>query len=260
MKHKLLTAILFIVMVFACSRDFSDDEPAVNDYVEMVFVSGGTFDMGSEYDEAKDDEKDIHSITISDFYIGKKEITQSEWQAIMGENPSFFEACAQCPVEKVSWEDVQEFIKLLNNQTGLKYRLPTEAEWEYAARNKGKTEKYAGTSTDSQLYRYANYCDDVCLANDDDNETQPVGSKTANGLGLFDMSGNVWEWCQDWYSSSYYSISPANDPTGPTSGTYKVIRGGSWYSIPNNTRTSYRNYESIDGKFADVGFRLVRDK
>ena len=259
MKHKLLTVVVCTFMLLGC-RDFSIDEEPVNDFVQMVFVSGGTFDMGSTYDEANDDEKTIHSVTLDDFYIGKNEITQAQWEEIMGENPSFFEGCSQCPVERVSWEDVQEFIKIVNQNTGLNYRLPTEAEWEYAARNRGNDDKYAGTSTDSQLFRYANYCDDTCLANEDENETQPVGSKSSNGLGINDMSGNVWEWCSDWYSSSYYSISPTANPKGPSSGSDKVIRGGSWYSITTGTRTSLRNFESINGKYTDVGFRLVRDK
>jgi formylglycine-generating enzyme required for sulfatase activity len=168
------------------------------------------------------DEKPLHSVTISKgFYMGKFEVTQKEWVAIMGSNPSYFEGDNR-PVERVSWNDVQEFIKKLNaKEGGDKYRLPTEAEWEYACRA-GSNGKWHFGDNENQLGDYAWY-----TANSG-NETKPVGQKKPNAFGLHDMHGNVWEWCQDWYGKDYYGNSPKTDPTGPSSGSYRVYRGGSW--------------------------------
>ena len=220
--------------------------------IEMVYVKGGTFTMGATAEQGSDaysDEKPTHSVTLSDFYIGKYEVTQAQWRAVMGSNPSNFQG-DNLPVENVSWNDVQEFIKKLNAQTGKKFRLPTEAEWEYAARggNQSKGYKYSGSNSISEVAWY------------DDNsrsKTHPVGQKAPNELGIYDMSGNVWEWCQDWYSSSAYSSSSHNNPTGPSSGSNRVLRGGSWDNAASHSRVSDRGNNSPDDRFNRGGFRLV---
>jgi len=201
--------------------------------IEMVAVHGGTFTMGctSERRNCERDEKPTFKVTLSDYYIGKFEVTQAQWQAVMGGNGSYFENCSSCPVEWVSWYDVQKFIEKLNKLTGKRYRLPTEAEWEYAARG--------GSS--SKGYRYAggnNIYEVAWFEDNSGGKTHPVGGKKPNELGLYDMSGNVEEWCSDWYGS-YTSVAKAN-PNGPASGSYRVFRGGSWFSGAGNCRVSYR--------------------
>ena len=213
----------------------------------MVFVEGGTFQMGSNDSEAYDKEKPVHSVTLSDYYIGETEVTQELWKAVMGSNPSSFKG-SKNPVELVSWNDCQEFIKKLNQLTGKNFRLPTEAEWEYAARggNKSRGYKYSGSNTISDV---AWYCDNSS------DETHPVGTKSPNELGLYDMSGNVWEWCSDWYG--YYSPSSQRNPTGPTSGSYRVHRGGGWCSFARYCRVAYRDYWTPDYRHDHLGLRLV---
>jgi len=232
--------------------DFTENIDGVN--IEMIAVKGGTFKMGctSEQSDCDDDEKPIHSVTVDDFYIGKYEVTQAQWKAIMGSNPSHFDDCgSNCPVENVSWKDVQEFIEKLNQKTGKNYRLPTEAGWEYAARGGGKSKgyKYAGSNSIGSIAWYDG---------NSGNKTHPVGQKQANELGIYDMSGNVWEWCSDWYDSDYYSSSPRNNPAGPSSGSYRVLRGGGWWSDgARYCRVAYRSDGSPDGRDSCDGFRLV---
>ena len=229
---------------------------------EMVFVDGGTFTMGCSPEEqeimiSKKDEKPAHQVTIGDFYIGKYEITQAQWVAIMGRNPSSNKGCDNCPVENVSWYDVQEFIDKLNQLTGKNYRLPTEAEWEYAARGGYKSRRYIFSGSD--------YRDDVawnreislreislgakafgCL-------THPIGNKKPNELGIYDMSGNVSEWCND--EKRKYSGDTQIDPSGPLSGSRRVNRGGSWDDYDQiifrraSSKANTRSYV--------IGFRLV---
>ena len=186
----------------------------------MIAVQGGTFQMGSENGE--DDEKPIHKVSLSQFYMAETEVTQELYQAIMGTNPSRFKNCPQCPVEKVNWNDAQAFIQKLNQLTGKSYSLPTEAQWEYAARGGtlSKGYKYAGSNDLGTVAWYGS---------NSTSKTHPVRSKQANELGLYDMSGNVWEWCQDWYNGEYYQNSPGYNPQGPTGGSFRVYRGGSWY-------------------------------
>ncbi len=218
--------------------------------IEMVFVEGGTFQMGATSEQGSDadsDEKPVHSVTVTDFYIGKYEVTQAQWKAVMGNNPSRFQG-DNLPVENVSWNDIQEFIKKLNRLTGKKYRLPTEAEWEYAARGgkKSKGYKYAGSNSIGEVAWY------------DSNsgyETHPVGQKQPNELGLYDMSGNVWEWCQDWYGN--YNSSSQTNPSGPASGSYRVLHGGSWSYYARNCRVSNRDSNSPSSRRHNYGFRLV---
>ncbi|MBK8969053.1 MAG: formylglycine-generating enzyme family protein [Lewinellaceae bacterium] len=225
----------------------------------MVFIQGGTFQMGSN--DGESDEKPVHSVTVGDFYIGKYEVTQGQWRGVMGIDPPYLhnKGCDQCPVDRVSWDDVQEFIKKLNQQTGLKYRLPTEAEWEYAARggNQNSNYQYAGSnSIDAVAWYSSNY--KTTNAFGDQKTTSPVGSKLPNDLGLHDMSGNVNEWCSDWYGSDYYKNSPSSNPTGPTSGSKRVQRGGAWNVSPRQCRVANRDYYTPNNRDLYLGFRLAR--
>ena len=218
--------------------------------IEMVYVKGGTFTMGATAEQGSDadsDEKTTHSVTVSDFYIGKYEVTQAQWRAVMGSNPSNFTGDNN-PVEKVYWNDIQKFIKKLNAKTGKKFRLPTEAEWEYAARggNQSKGYKYSGSNSISEVAWYIN---------NSSTKTHPVGEKRPNELGIYDMSGNVCEWCQDWYGS--YSSSSQINPTGPSSGSNRVLRGGGWCGSARNCRVSNRTYDNPVNRNSDCGFRLV---
>jgi formylglycine-generating enzyme required for sulfatase activity len=217
--------------------------------IEMVAIKGGTFRMGSN---EGDDEKPIHSVTVSDFSIGKTEVTQAQWTAIMSSNPSNFKG-DNLPVEMVTWDDVQVFLGKLNTKTGKTYRLPTEAEWEYAAGGgENSRTKYAGTDSESSLGNYSWYGDNS------GNKTHPVGTKQPNQLGLYDMSGNVWEWCSDWYGGNYYSSSPQNNPKGASTGSDRVLRGVSWYSTASRCRVSYRYSYYPAARSYYFGFRLVR--
>jgi formylglycine-generating enzyme required for sulfatase activity len=197
----------------------------------------------------------FHEVCVDDFYIGKYEVTQAQWSAIRGNNPSYSSNCGDnCPVEQVSWNDIQEFIRELSQQTGKTYRLPTEAEWEYAAQSGGKSEKYAGTSSEAELGDYAWY------DKNSGSKTHPVGQKKPNGLGIYDMTGNVWEWCSDWYDESYYKNSPKDNPQGPSNGSARVLRGGSWYGYAWTTQASYRNSVLPYGRYGYLGFRLARTR
>ena len=216
----------------------------------MVDVEGGTFTMGATSEQgsgADNDEKPAHKVTLSNYSIGETEVTQALWQAVMGRNPSHFTGDLQRPVEKVSWNDCQTFISKLNELTGENFRLPTEAEWEYAARGgkESKGYKYSGSNT----------IDDVAWYDDNfSSTTHAVKTKQPNELGIYDMSGNVWEWCSDWYGS--YSSSSLTNPTGPSSGSYRVLRGGSWGSLARDCRVAYRNSSSPDSGLYSYGLRL----
>ena len=230
----------------------------------MIKVEGGTFKMGAQstdpngenYDsEAYDDEKPVHSVTLDDYYIGETEVTQELWEAVMGTNPSFISG-SNNPVESVSLYDCQEFIAKLNDLTGLEFRLPTEAEWEYAARGGNKSEgyKYAGRNTIDEVAWYSDNAYNVGNSSPDYG-THPVGTKAPNELGLYDMSGNVWEWCSDWFGE--YSSSSQINPTGPTSGSYRVNRGGGWRNSAQYCRVAYRDYDTPGRSSSILGFRLV---
>ena len=220
--------------------------------IEMVWVSGGTFTMGATSEQgsdAWDDEKPAHSVTLSGYYIGKYEVTQAQWKAVMGNNPSSFKG-DNLPVESVGWNEVQEFIKKLNQMTGKSYRLPTEAEWEYAARggNNSRGYKYSGSNNIGSVAWYYD---------NSGSTTHPVGSKSPNELGIYDMSGNVREWCQDRWASNYYSSSPQRNPQGSASGSDRVLRGGCWDNDARNCRVSCRSYVSPYSGGYYLGFRLV---
>jgi formylglycine-generating enzyme required for sulfatase activity len=230
---------------------------------KMVFVEGGPFQMGS--DSGDDDERPVHNVTVSDFYMGEFEVTQALWQEVMGttvyqQRDKFAPSWSMrgvgvdYPMYYVNYAEAEEFCGRLNQRlrsqlpAGYSFALPTEAEWEYAARGGNKTNTYT--------YSGSNYLSDVAWYADNSNSTtHAAGSKRANELGLYDMSGNVWEWCTDWYGS--YSSSSQTDPRGPSSGSYRVLRGGSWYCSASNCRVAYRNFISPSRRFSSFGFRLA---
>ena len=219
---------------------------------KMVKVEGGTFTMGATAEQGSDaysDENPAYKVTLSDYYIGETQVTQALWKAVMGGNPSRFTGDDNLPVECVSWEDIiEKFIPALNRKTGRTFRLPTEAEWEYAARGGGKSKgyKYSGSDNIDEAAWYDGNSRD---------KTHPVRGKKANELGLYDMSGNVWEWCHDWYGD--YSSGAQPNPQGPDKGSYRVLRGGSWYYYARNCRVSYRCNYTPGRRDYYCGFRLV---
>jgi formylglycine-generating enzyme required for sulfatase activity len=193
--------------------------------IDMVRVEAGTFTMGAtaEMIDPMDDEKPTHRVALTnDYYIGKYEVTQALWKAVMGKNPSKSKG-DNLPVDQVSWDDCQKFLSKLNRITGKTFRLPTEAEWEYAARggNKSRGYRYSGSN---------NLSDVAWFMDNSGSETHAVGTKEANELGIYDMSGNVWEWCSDWYHDDYFQIANKTNPSGHDYGTERVVRGGSWFS------------------------------
>ena len=244
--------------------------------IDMVVIPADTFQMGNTGAYSGDsDEKPVHTVTISKaFYMSKYEVTQKQYQAVMGNNPSHFKG-ENLPVERVTWYNAVAFCNALSQQEGKTpcytingtnvscnwdangYRLPTEAEWEYAAKAGTSTDFYNGSLTntnctpiDANLDNIAWYCGNA------NNTTHPVGQKQANAFGLYDMSGNVWEWCWDWYSS--YSSTAVTDPTGASTGSDRVYRGGSWNRNALNCRSAYRSFNTPSNDFNRMGFRLVR--
>ena len=218
--------------------------------IDMVKVEAGTFMMGatSEMKDPYDNEKPVHQVTLTnDYYMGMYEVPQALWEAVMGSNPSEYKG-DNLPVEMVSWNDCQEFISKLNSLTGRKFRLPTEAEWEYAARGgkKSRGYQYSGNSNISDVAWYDG---------NRGSKPHPVGTKQANELGIYDMSGNVYEWCSDWYGS--YSSSSQTNPTGADSGSGRVVRGGSWYDFAWGCRLSYRGSITPFYRGNDLGLRLA---
>ena len=233
----------------------------------MVQVKGGRFQMGGTPEQGSDaynNEKPVHEVTLSDYYMGKYEVRQSEWEAVMGNNPSRFKG-ADLPVEQVSWEDCHEFIGRLNALTGLNFKLPTEAQWEYAARggNLSKGYKYSGSNNLGEVGWYWENSGDRVLTGEwgwekvDRNHcrTHRVSEKQPNELGLYEMSGNVYEWCEDWYGG--YSVTSQRDPLGATSGSNRVYRGGGWISVAWYCRVSIRNSGVPGDRYNYLGFRLV---
>jgi len=234
----------------------------------MVYVQGGTYTMGATseqlegllYDDEEslyDNAKPTHSVTLSDYMIGQTEVTQALWQAVMGNNPSWFKGDSRRPVENVSWNDCQTFLSKLNSLTGEHFRLPTEAEWEFAAR--GGVKSFGYMYSGSNIIGNVAWYDENALCNGEENNpnygTHPVGTQFANELGIYDMSGNVWEWCNDWYGD--YSDSSQTNPRGPSSGMFRVYRGGSWDYLAKICRTSHRHNYWPDYRYNDLGFRLA---
>jgi len=241
---------IFVVLLplTAISQAPPDKTLANSIGMEFVLIPAGTFTMGSE--DGESDERPTRQATISrPFYLGKYEVTQGQWQTIMGNNPSLFQGDSKLPVEQVWWSDVQAFIGKLNaKEGGTRYRLPTEAEWEYAARA-GSTSAYSFGNEASRLGEYAWYRDNS------GGKTHPVGQLQPNAWGLYDMHGNVMEWVQDWYGR--YSEKPVTDHQGPPSGSHRMRRGGAWNSVATVCRSA--NRYSVPGFRDDfLGFRLVR--
>ena len=242
-------------------RDFRETANGLN--IDMVFVRGGTFTMGctpEQGDDCRNDERPArsatsfnddkysnYSVTLSDFYIGKFPVTQRQWVAVTGNNPSHFKG-ADLPVENVSWNDLRDFLLELRSMTGRNYRLLTEAEWEYAARggSQSRGNKYAGSNIVDRVAWHSG---------NSGGRTHPVGTKAANELGIHDMSGNVWEWVSDWYGT--YPSGAQTNPTGPTSGSSRVYRGGSWYFVARYCRVSNRVSDSPGIRNHRLGFRLA---
>lgn len=218
--------------------------------MEFIFIKGGCFPMGDTFGVGDTDEKPVHEVCVDDFYLGKFEVTQAQWQTVMGNNPSDFKG-PDLPVDTVSWKDSQDYIRALVRRAGFKprpYRLPTEAEWEYACRSGGRTERYCGGDDAGALAWHA--------ANST-SRSQRVGTKEPNSLGLYDMSGNVWEWCSDWYSNGYYAKSPQRNPGGPALDSTRVIRGGGWANNPEKLRSSMRSRLGDGHRYNNLGFRLA---
>ena len=255
---KFFYLMIVVMLVASCKKDGGSsnpiEDPLGSDTLKinvngvsfkMIKIESGTFQMGSENGE--EDEQPIHSVTLSCFYIGETEVTQAVWKAVMGSNPSRFEG-DNLPVESVSWDDCQEFISKLSKKTGHRFALPTEAQWEFAARGGNKSRGYE--------YSGSNSVDDVAWHNGNSSyQTHPVGSKQANELGLYDMSGNVYEWCADWYGD--YSSSPQTDPTGSETGSIRVFRSCGWFEYANRCRSTFR-YGDVPGTCdPGLGLRLV---
>ena len=216
---------------------------------QFALISAGTFQMGST--SGSSDERPVHSVTITrSFYMQRTEVTQGQWREIMGTNPSNFSSCGDlCPVERVTWDDIQQFLTALNARVpGRNYRLPTEAEWEYAARA-GTTGDYSGTGVLNDMGWYSG---------NSERRTHPVAQNQPNAWGLYDMHGNVWEWVQDWYSASYYGGSPGVDPAGPSTGSFRVLRGGSWLYFASLARSALRYVITPSFRSLNFGFRLAR--
>ena len=238
------------VKCVATKASYSNGTLTVNGIkYNMVWVDGGTFRMGATSEQGSEisDEKPVHSVTLSGYYIGKTEVTQALWQAVMGSNPSYFEG-DDLPVEQVSWDDCQEFIRKLNSLTGQNFRLPTEAEWEFACRggNNSRGYKYSGS----------NYIDNVAWYDGNSGKkTHPVATKSPNELGIYDMSGNVFEWCSDWKGD--YSSGAQTNPKGPYDGSYRVHRGGSWFSFAGLCRSSLRFNDYPAFRIFILGLRLA---
>ena len=243
------TSAIFLMFFIACCGGTYTDPLAG----EMVYVKGGTFTMGctpEQQNECDEDENPAHQVKLGNFYIGKYEVTQAQWKAVMGadNNPSWFKG-DNLPMENVSWNDAQTFISKLNEKTGVNYRLPTEAEWEYAARggNRSKGYRYSGSNTADEVAWYED---------NSEGTTHPAGIKKANELGIHDMSGNVWEWVNDWYAD--YGDGRQADPQGLSWGSYRVYRGGSWIFFARDVRVSNRSNISPGMSMRTVGFRLAR--
>ena len=251
LRITLLLAALVLIANVGNAQNTSKQKSSTSQPVEpeMVFVERGTFMMGctSKQGNCSSWEKPAHWVTVDSFYIGKYEVTQAQWKAVMGNNPSHSKG-DKLPVENVSWNEVQAFISKLNAQTGKQYRLPTEAEWEFAARggNKSENYNYSGSNIAARV-SWNTY--------NSGDKSRIVGTKSSNELGIHDMSGNVYEWCNDWYGN--YGSEPQLNPQGPSSGEYRVARGGSWSDFAERACVWSRIFGAPDDRDISMGFRLA---
>jgi formylglycine-generating enzyme required for sulfatase activity len=251
------------------NSDYSNEVTTINPFEGMIFIQGGTFEMGDHFIEGSYDELPVHDVTLDDFFIGESEVTQAEYEAVVGSNPAW--GGGDYPVYNVEWYEAVTFCNLKSQLEELTpcynlsdwscdfaangYRLPTEAEWEYAARGGIYWEdnlRYSGCNEEIELPDYAWYSSNTST------QSHEVGTKFPNQVNVYDMSGNVWEWCNDWYDSSYYSSSPINNPPGPASNSNRVLRGGSWNEGASDCRVAYRKYSDPSGSYNHFGFRIVR--
>ena len=216
--------------------------------MEFVFVEGGCYQMGDTFGDGYVDEKPVHEVCLDDFFMGKYEVTWGEYEKVIGPHLPHIKKGDSYPVAQVSWFETQDFIRLLNEKTSEHFRLPTEAEWEYAARSRGMKEKYPGSNSPLEVAWYEENSDD---------RTHPVGKKLPNSLGLYDMSGNVREWCLDWHNSKYYESSPRDNPSGPSSGSRRILRGGGIHRDAHRIRLSHRDGNKPSDIRYCIGFRLV---
>ena len=251
---KKLTFYLLLIAALSATQTIKAADYSNATGIDFIKIKAGCFNMGRDpnFEDGSDDELPRHKVCIKkSFYMGKTEVTQSQWVSVMGNNPSEFKGRSN-PVEKVSWDDVQRFISRLNSKEGAnRYRLPTEAEWEYAARA-GSSSTYHFGDDKGALSQYA------WFDGNSGDRTHPVAQKRPNQWGLYDMHGNVWEWVSDWYGKNYYRNSPTNDPQGASSGRSRVYRGGSWINSANYLRSALRISISPVGRSNYLGFRLVR--
>jgi len=260
MKIKIVI-LLMLVFSFAYSADYTDSLTGMR----FSKIKGGCYTMGDSFEEGNLDEYPAHEVCVNDFFMGQFEVTQKQWRKIMRTNPSHFFTCGQgCPVEKVSWNDIQEFIEFLNLRTGKKYRLPTEAEWEYAAREGGKKVRFGNgkNSADPMEINFnatKTFKRDYSKEGTFRNKTTPVGLFQPNALGLYDMSGNVWEWVQDNYDKKAYTKHEKNNPVFKKNSRLYVTRGGGFMSKPRYIRASDRLYSDKSFRHLSIGFRLVLD-
>ncbi len=220
--------------------------------MEFILVKGGCFERGDNTGEGEENERYLQRVCLDDFLMAKYEVTQALWQSIVHANPSGHPACGEnCPVENVTWYDVQDFIRLLNQRTGRIYRLPTEAEWEFAARSGGRLETWAGTNAEAAVG------DSAWYVGNSNGRTHPVGMKYPNAIGLYDMSGNVTEWTADRYDKDCYRAGFQKNPSGPSNGDHRVSRGGNFRYGPNKVRTGFRDHDNPSTKNTAMGFRLI---
>ena len=262
---------------FNLTKPFTINTPTSASLVEMVSVPGGTFQMGDTRDESNFTEKPVHTVTVSGFKMGRYEITQNQYRTVIGTNPSNFTNCDDCPVERVSWLEAVAFCNALSDREGRQkvytingttvssnlsangYRLPTEAEWEYAAGGGSSNSTRFGNGKDIanpiEMNFDARTASPYSVVGEFRAKTIKVGSFTPNALGLYDMSGNVWEWCSDWYGA--YSSGIQTNPTGPATGSYRVMRGGSWGLLPAYSRVAHRDNLTPSDRGPGVGFRVV---
>jgi formylglycine-generating enzyme len=251
LKNKLFSIIILTLLASVSNADNALYKDPVTG-IELILVKGGCFEMGDVPRGRDTDRGPAHNVCVSNFYMGKYEVTQKQWVTVMGNNPSFFKTGDNYPVEHISFVDAQVFLNRLKELTGKPYRLPTEAEWEYAARGGGKRAQYAGAINDHDIDKYVWYKPNA------GHKTHPVGKKMPNELGLYDMSGNVWEYVSDWYDPDYYRVSPRDNPRGPDKGSQRVLRGGSWFSDKGYVHVANRGRAGEVARYSGIcGFRLV---